>query len=145
MLFRSLEGKHILLSELLAWIRQKPQPHLVEGVGGWEVPISSEFRVSDLAKELGYPVVLVASDVLGVLNHCLLTAEAIRKKGLRLAAIVLVEPAQKGLATSYNAEDLRMLLGVEVVAFPRVHSLEEQAAAGAKIWEVLNGQTAQST
>ncbi len=62
---------------------------LVEGAGGWEVPIATNFRVSDLAKALNLPVILVVANRLGALNHTLLSIEAIRTKGLHCAGIIL--------------------------------------------------------
>lgn len=62
---------------------------IVEGVGGWEVPIAPNYRVSDLAKDLGLPVLLVAGNRLGALNHILLSVDAIRAKGLRCVGIIL--------------------------------------------------------
>lgn len=67
----------------------KHQQVLVEGAGGWEVPIAPNFRVSDLAKALNLPVILVAANRLGALNHTLLSIEAIRAKGLQCAGIIL--------------------------------------------------------
>lgn len=62
---------------------------LVEGAGGWEVPIAPSFRVSDLAKALNLPVILVVANRLGALNHTLLSVDAIRAKGLQCAGIIL--------------------------------------------------------
>jgi dethiobiotin synthetase len=62
---------------------------LVEGAGGWEVPIAPNFRVSDLAKALNLPVILVVANRLGALNHTLLSIDAIRAKGLQCAGIIL--------------------------------------------------------
>jgi len=62
---------------------------LVEGAGGWEVPIAPNFRVSDLAKALNLPVILVVANRLGALNHTLLSVDAIRAKGLQCAGIIL--------------------------------------------------------
>ncbi len=62
---------------------------LVEGAGGWEVPVAAGYRMSDLAADLALPVVLVAANRLGALNHILLTANAIRSRGLVCAGIVL--------------------------------------------------------
>ena len=62
---------------------------LVEGVGGWEVPLTASYRVSDLARDLGLPVIVVAANRLGVINHILLTVGAIRAKGLTCAGIFL--------------------------------------------------------
>ena len=62
---------------------------LVEGAGGWEVPIAPNFRVSDFAKALNLPVILVVANRLGALNHTLLSVDAIRAKGLQCAGIIL--------------------------------------------------------
>ncbi len=58
---------------------------LIEGAGGWRVPISAHQTMADIAKELGLKVILVVALRLGCLNHALLTAEAIRRDGLELA------------------------------------------------------------
>lgn len=58
---------------------------LVEGVGGFRVPLGPGFDTADLAQRLGLPVILVVGLRLGCLNHALLTAEAIRACGLPLA------------------------------------------------------------
>ncbi len=61
---------------------------LVEGVGGWRVPLGPEGDVSDLAFALGLPVILVVGLKLGCINHALLTAESILTSGLSLAGWV---------------------------------------------------------
>ncbi len=61
---------------------------VVEGVGGWQVPLSGSFGVPDLARALALPVILVVGLRLGCLNHALLSARAIRDDGLRLAGWV---------------------------------------------------------
>ncbi|HTQ99281.1 MAG TPA: dethiobiotin synthase [Candidatus Acidoferrum sp.] len=58
---------------------------LIEGAGGWRVPISERETLADLAKQLKLPVLLVVGVRLGCLNHALLTAEAIHRDGLKLA------------------------------------------------------------
>ena len=67
---------------------------VVEGVGGWLVPLNRGQTIADLAQLLGLPVVLVVGLRLGCLNHALLTAEAIRSRGLELAGWIAnqVEP-----------------------------------------------------
>jgi dethiobiotin synthetase len=57
---------------------------VVEGAGGWRVPLGPDLDMQDLARELGYPVVLVVGLKLGCLNHALLTAQVIRDSGLPL-------------------------------------------------------------
>ena len=61
---------------------------VVEGVGGWMVPLSAQLALSDLPSALGLPVVLVVGLKLGCLNHALLTVESIRAHGSRLAGWV---------------------------------------------------------
>ncbi len=61
---------------------------VVEGAGGFCVPLNDQHDTSDLALQLGLPVVLVVGLRLGCINHALLTAQAIAAKGLRLAAWV---------------------------------------------------------
>lgn len=61
---------------------------LVEGVGGWRVPLSPRFAVSDLAVTLNLPVILVVGLRLGCINHGLLSAEAIEMAGAELAGWV---------------------------------------------------------
>ena len=61
---------------------------VVEGAGGWLVPVSRQQTMADIAVALSLPVVLVVGIRLGALNHALLTAQAIRTSGLTLAAWV---------------------------------------------------------
>ncbi len=87
-----LENRTIDPAELLAGFKHLSTTHqtvLVEGAGGWEVPITASYRISDLAADLKLPVILVAANKLGALNHILLTIEAIRAKGLVCAGIFL--------------------------------------------------------
>lgn len=57
---------------------------VVEGVGGWQVPLADDFAQPDLARALNLPVILVVGLRLGCLNHALLSARAIRADGLTL-------------------------------------------------------------
>ena len=61
---------------------------VVEGVGGWLVPISARQTMADLAVALDLPVILVVGVRLGAINHALLTAQAIRASGLKFAGWV---------------------------------------------------------
>jgi dethiobiotin synthetase len=61
---------------------------VVEGAGGFHVPLNDTQTGADLAERLALPVVLVVGMRLGCLNHALLTAEAVRARGLRLAGWV---------------------------------------------------------
>jgi dethiobiotin synthetase len=57
---------------------------VVEGVGGWQVPINSEEFMSDLAVRLQLPVIIVVGGRLGCINHALLTAESVQAAGLKV-------------------------------------------------------------
>lgn len=64
------------------------QAVVVEGIGGFKVPLSAHTDTADMAQQLGLPVILVVGLRLGCLNHALLSAEAIAVRGLTLAAWV---------------------------------------------------------
>ena len=86
-----LEGRAIDRSVVLQAIRAtaaKADLALVEGVGGFRVPLAPGFDTADLAAQLQLPVLLVVGLRLGCINHALLTAEAIRARGLTLAGWV---------------------------------------------------------
>ena len=127
-----LSGHYAHLGETLAWIREKPCSQLlVEGVGGWRVPIGWDWGVPELAKALGYPVVLVTANRLGTLNHTLLTIDAIRRAGLECVGVVVNNPkpaaASKDPSQRYNLEDLQSLLPhLPVVAFPHLSGFERE-------------------
>lgn len=69
-------------------LMQRADLTLVEGAGGWRVPLNSRELLSELPKLLGLPVIMVVGMRLGCINHALLTAEAIARDGLSLAGWV---------------------------------------------------------
>lgn len=110
-------------------VRAQAEAVVVEGVGGWRVPLTNSFDTSDLARQLGLPVVLVVGLRLGCINHALLTAEAIAARGLRLAGWVAntVDPAMGHVDGNVDAIAARLdapLLG-------RVPRLQQATAAAA--------------
>jgi dethiobiotin synthetase len=90
---------------------------LVEGAGGWRVPITPVADMSTLARALGLPVIVVARAGLGTINHTLLTVEAVHRDGLDIAAVVLSRRAEddQAAADSNRAEILRRWSGVAVI------------------------------
>ena len=92
---------------------------IVEGVGGWFVPITRSYFISDLAADLGLPVAVVVANRLGALNHTFLTVRAIQARGLRCAGVILNEPVAPvegdTLLTSGNRMILENLLEVPVL------------------------------
>lgn len=90
---------------------------LVEGVGGFIVPLGDNIDTADLAADLDLPVILVVGMRLGCLNHALLTQEAIRARGLTLAGWVAnqIDPHMAELDANVDALEERIrapLLGV---------------------------------
>lgn len=69
-------------------LMQRADLTLIEGAGGWRVPLNQRELLSQLPKELQLPVILVVGMRLGCINHALLTAEAIARDGLQLAGWV---------------------------------------------------------
>lgn len=100
----ALEGVNIDLGHIGACyerVKQAADAVVVEGVGGFRVPLNERHDTADLAQQLGLPVVLVVGLRLGCLNHALLTAEAIAARGLTLAGWVA------------NVVDLEMQYGMD--------------------------------
>ena len=84
---------------------------VVEGAGGLMVPLTETACVIDLATELHLPLVLVARSTLGTINHTLLSLEAIRRRGLPLAGVVI-----NGPETPHNRAAIERYGQVEVIA-----------------------------
>jgi dethiobiotin synthetase len=84
-------GAEIDVAKLEAVYRAAPDVDLslVEGAGGWRVPITESLDMGGFAKRLGLPVILVARAGLGTINHSLLSIEAIEREGCELAGVVL--------------------------------------------------------
>lgn len=140
----TLEGRTIDPDALVAWVAaHRGEVTLVEGAGGWLVPLTPTARMADLAVALGYPVLVVAADRLGVLNHVLLTVESIRRRGLALSGVVLVASPSPGPdeAPRYNLADLRELLpDVAVRRFPWLWAFDRDTLGGAGA-ALLRGDT----
>ena len=112
-------GVRIDIAHLVACQRaltQLADAVVVEGAGGFHVPLSDTETGADLAQALGLPVVLVVGLRLGCLNHAILSAEAIRARGLTLAGWVAnqVDPAM--LAQEDNISFLQQKLQAPLLA-----------------------------
>ena len=71
----TIEPRKIL--DCYAQVRTRAEAVVVEGVGGFRVPLTDDYDTADLARDIGLPVVLVVGLRLGCISHALLTAEAI--------------------------------------------------------------------
>jgi dethiobiotin synthetase len=112
-------GTRIDIHHLVACQRElakRADAMVVEGAGGFLVPLTPEHTGADLAQALGLPVLLVVGLRLGCLNHALLSAEAIRARGLPLAGWVAnrIDPGMA--AADDNIAFLRQRLGAPLLA-----------------------------
>lgn len=95
---------------------------VVEGVGGWNVPINPDQTVADIVSVLDIPVVLVVGMKLGCINHAILTANAIRANGNRLLGWIANNVSGEIDAHDQVLESLRMLMGCPLIAeIPFLH------------------------
>lgn len=93
-----LDGRVIALDDLVTLASAQPPGELwvVEGAGGVLVPLNDTQLMVDLAAALALPVVVVARTTLGTINHTLLTIEALRRRALAVAGVVMVgEPNEE--------------------------------------------------
>jgi len=77
-----------LIKQNFDLIQKQSECVVVEGAGGWLVPLNDHATMADLAVKLGLPIVLVVDIRLGCINHALLTVEAIKQSGLVIHAWV---------------------------------------------------------
>jgi len=143
-----LEGVTISREALLSAIRgvaARADVCVVEGVGGFRVPLIAGWDTADLAVDLQLPVVLVVGMRLGCINHALLTAEAVRARGLRLEAWVA---NTVDADMPYLAENLAALTdaldGLQVPCWGHVPRLADPSAPAvashlvqASVWSAL--------
>jgi len=109
------EGVNIDIESILAAFRalQNRVEHvLVEGVGGWLVPIRRDYFMSDLAVEMALPVLVAAQNRLGCLNNTALTVRSIAAHRLPCAGVVLNGPPDpSNIAAVTNLDILRKIIG----------------------------------
>lgn len=114
------EGKTLTLQQLAAACPTHWESHQflhVEGAGGFYSPIADDGLNADLAQILGLPVVIVAEDRLGCINHALLTAAAVQQRGLKLAGVIL-NPRTFHANGMDNQHDIYQYLNVPVISSP---------------------------
>ena len=109
-----IEGQQLQVSRLAEECRgvmQGPaQFVLIEGAGGWRVPLNARETLADVAVQVRAAVILVVGMRLGCINHALLTAEAIRRDGLQLAGWVANQPGTRMRCHEENLATLSDLL-----------------------------------
>jgi dethiobiotin synthetase len=110
------EAVNINIEQILAAFRalQNRVEHvIVEGVGGWIVPIRSDYFMSDLTVEMGLPVLVVAQNRLGCLNHTALTVRSVLEHKLRCVGVALNSVSMTSdIAAVTNADILKKILNI---------------------------------
>ncbi|HJQ83280.1 MAG TPA: dethiobiotin synthase [Candidatus Binatia bacterium] len=111
-----LEGVTIDVDALVARIRRRTAERdvlVVEGAGGLLVPVAGRVTFLDLAARAGLPVLVVAANRLGAINHCALTVRVARAADLAVRGFVLSRPAPAtDVSAATNAEAIVALTGV---------------------------------
>ena len=111
---------------------------LVEGVGGWRVPLGADWGVAELARALGLPVILVVGVRLGCINHGLLSVESILDSGCRLAGWVANRVDPEMLEPEGSIEALARL--IEAPLLGEVPCLHNPDAGDVAEWLRLPGE-----
>jgi dethiobiotin synthetase len=128
-----LEGVEISFGRVVDGARALGERHdavLVEGAGGLLVPLTERETYADLAVALALPVLIVARAGLGTVNHVALTVEALRRRGLAIAAIVLNRTGpEDDPSVPTNAGEIARLTGVAPAALlPFVADIAQRGA-----------------
>lgn len=93
---------------------------IVEGAGGLFVPLQERYLFSDFAKTLGYPIVMVVPNQLGVLSHTYAAVELGQRMDLQIACVVLSSnPEWEDFSSASNRQELTELLSVPVFEHAR--------------------------
>ncbi|MGO9568959.1 MAG: dethiobiotin synthase [Desulfomonilaceae bacterium] len=119
----AMEGRSLKISDVEEHVRALAEDAdltVVEGAGGLMVPIQGRLMMIDLAERLGYPTLLVGRTRLGTLNHTLLSVNALKERGMRVAGIVLsCTASHTGPEEEFTPADLaRLVADVPVVVLP---------------------------
>jgi len=106
-----------LIRSTCARIAVEHESIVVEGIGGWRVPIARGYDVGDFAVELGLPVIIVVANRLGALNHTLLTYESVTSRKLKCAGLIVnhAVSAQEDVAALTNLGVLEDLFQIPVL------------------------------
>lgn len=137
-----LAGIHVCLAEAIEACRSRSGEFaLVEGAGGFFSPLTGDALNADLAEALELPVVLVAADRLGCINHTLLSAAAIARRGLVLSAVVLNRAEVETDPAMDNAADLGLYLNCPIVCSGHAASPEANERWVEVLADIVTGRS----
>lgn len=131
-----MEGLELGIEQLAAHCpgaADSPDFLLVEGAGGFYSPLTADGLNADLAQRLGLPVLLVVGDRLGCINHALLTLEAVERRGLHTAAVVVNRLGTEEAGGMDNTADLAERCRAPVFATPAGEAPEAYARIAATL------------
>ena len=120
------------IEESFSELKAQADVVIVEGIGGFVVPLNDKQDGADLAAQLGLPIILVVGMRLGCLNHALLTAEAIAARGLTLAGWVANVPGAEMAMLNENIAALR-----QRIAAPLIGVIPHQECPDARVAAAL--------
>ena len=133
---RVIEHQHLM--DCFQQVRAQADAVVVEGVGGFRVPLNENYDTADMAKDLGLPVVLVVGMRLGCISQALLTAEAISARGLSLMGWVANTVDPHMLYPQENIDAIAQRINAPLLGYlPRMKVADAATAAG--IWKLGSG------
>jgi dethiobiotin synthetase len=115
------EKRHVDPAVIEAAYRRLEETHdavLVEGAGGFLVPLSEELLTGDLVARIGLPVLVVVGNRLGCVNDALLTVEAVRRRGIPLLGLVFNRLPGEGDGTAADVLADNPRIVVEITRAP---------------------------
>ena len=116
----SLAGRRVNVDQLVGFCRgvimKKAELTIIEGAGGWKVPVNDKELLSDLVKKLNVPVILVVAMRLGCINHALLSAQVIQADGLELAGWIANQSEPAMPAYAENLASLKAMMPAPLLA-----------------------------
>lgn len=117
-------------------LSEKYESVIVEGIGGLLVPITRNYFVLDLIKEIDLPVIITAKAGLGTINHTLLTLNCALANNINVAGIIINynQPSQVTIAENTNMQAIKELGSVPVIgSFPYLAEVSDKTLAKAAL------------
>lgn len=137
------EAGEVRLEQLIAAVHagRGDAFRLVEGAGGFLSPLAVDGANADLARALGYPVIVVTADRIGCINHVRLTLEAIERRGLSALAVVVNIPDPSAAGAGTQRDELAALLDIPVIGHSHGHGGDWDASM-ALVQQIRGGPAA---
>ena len=143
LLAAKLEGRKVDLAKISAAVEACSAAHsvtLVESAGGLDVPLSEDVLSADYIAERGWPLILVTCGRLGAINHALLSLDAARMRGIRIAGVAHNTHFSDDPRLDSDARDA-ILRHLGKLGYPRIlvpfSSIGGSAAAGPDFSEIF--------